>query len=495
MSSRKIETEYRTHLPWHRISVLRSAIVATVIMIGGYLISLITINAVNRSLSKIAYDAEIEQTLESHLQLIKDYDQLYRQNFLQRLSASENIAARISDPQIVRQILEKADVSQLAPAEKISIESLQEEVSGSNIQWLTRSRLRFGQFLVTIPSDEARQRFEAAEAIKQRYQLIRGTWDDQIGPAFIRVHGLIIAGSFFVLGATLFFMARRYRSRTGKLISGMTYWSEVDPSFRFASKDEDEDEIDLIANQFNQMATEVEVNRRRSLYLEKISSWQIIAKKMAHEIKNPLTPIQMMVSHVVQKYSGSDQNYRNLLTETHKIIDEEVSHLRRMVDHFSQFASLPQPKFEKINIVDVCHHVLELQRPVFPGHQFQLLADLEQAVLVKADPQLLKQVLLNLTKNAAENQDEGLHIAIDVRPTQTRILVDISDDGPGIQEEDFNRIFEAYFTTKHTGSAPGMGLGLAICKKIMIDHGGEIMVKSQAARTQFTISLPIYKEE
>ena len=357
---------------------------------------------------------------------------------------------------------------------------------------MSREALRIHKHLVTLPQGRIRRKFEVAQGLKHRYQLVRATWNDQIQPTFIRVNLVIMAITFLILTTTLFLLARSFKKRTETLLTGFSVWSERDSTYRFG--DSWTGELRLIAIQFNRMADEVEANRQKRLYLEKMASWQIIARKLAHEIKNPLTPIQMMVSQLVRRYEGNDEKYQKLLADSQAIIVEEVSGLRRMVDNFSRFAQLPEPKLESDDLVDLCRLTVELEKAAFSKHEITFESSFEKA-LANVDRQLLRQVLINLIKNAAEaiNQDSG-QIQVVLSGNTENYFIAVIDNGPGIPPDLKSRIFEAYFTTKHTGPTPGMGLGLAVCQKVIIDHGGDITVESEPGKTSFIISLPQKKK-
>ena len=245
------------------------------------------------------------------------------------------------------------------------------------------------------------------------------------------------------------------------------------------------------------MARDVETSRQKALYLEKVASWQVIARKLAHEIKNPLTPIQMMVSQVVRSYKGEDEKYQKVLLQAQEIITEEVTGLRHLVDHFSDFARLPSPQKETKDLVPLINRLVELQKVAFEGHVISYKGP-QRPCMVSVDEKLIRQVLQNLIKNAAEagqrpDQEDSPAISVDLYESHSNYIIEVEDNGPGIPDDMKKRIFEAYFTTKHTGPSPGMGLGLAICQKIIIDHGGDIEVESEPGKTVFYIKLP--KEE
>jgi nitrogen fixation/metabolism regulation signal transduction histidine kinase len=238
------------------------------------------------------------------------------------------------------------------------------------------------------------------------------------------------------------------------------------------------------------MADEVEKNRTRAASLEKIAAWQIIARKLAHEIKNPLTPIQMMASQLKRRYKGDDESFLKLLTSAEKIISEEVRGLHNMVDRFSEFAKLPEPALRSIDLTAIIKHATELERAAFPEHTIRL--DLpETALECLADDVLIRQVLVNLIKNAAEaSLNPPSSIIVSAKKDGKDVLIQVEDNGPGIPTGIKEKIFEAYFTTKQSIGLTGMGLGLSVCQKIILDHKGQLTVDSEPGHTIFTIRIP-----
>jgi signal transduction histidine kinase len=161
-----------------------------------------------------------------------------------------------------------------------------------------------------------------------------------------------------------------------------------------------------------------------------------------------------------------------------------------MVDNFSNFARLPQPEPKPADLVGLCRRAAELEQARFAQHKITFATSLAEATAV-VDEDLLRQVLINLVKNAGEAcGDASCHITVSLSRASSDWVIDVKDDGPGIPPEVQGRIFEAYFTTKHTGPSPGMGLGLAVCQKIVMDHGGKMDVRSRPGETVFSIRLP-----
>jgi nitrogen fixation/metabolism regulation signal transduction histidine kinase len=268
------------------------------------------------------------------------------------------------------------------------------------------------------------------------------------------------------------------------------------------------DELSDLAVAFNRMLGEVADSRARIEFLQRIGAWQEMARRLAHEIKNPLTPIQLAVQEVHRRYSGDDPTFRKLLDTTLEIVEDEVGTLRRLVSEFSDFARLPQANLLR---EDLSAFLSEL------GKQFKLLGDgrgegeppdelsialhaegiavsfelLDQPAEVLMDRQMFRRVLFNLIQNA-------MHAAREVPEREARIRVrlarkgdyyvlDVEDTGRGIPPEQRDRVFDPYVTTK----ADGTGLGLAIVKKIVVEHGGSITVAdSDLGGARLRVRLP-----
>jgi nitrogen fixation/metabolism regulation signal transduction histidine kinase len=267
------------------------------------------------------------------------------------------------------------------------------------------------------------------------------------------------------------------------------------------------DEIAELGKSFNRMVSEVEISRARIDYLQRIATWQEMARRLAHEIKNPLTPIQLAIQEVHQRYNGGDEQFKRLLDTTLEIVDTEVGTLRRLVSEFSGFARLPAAHLGDHDL----WALLRSEQAQFgllgsagAGAATELPPDfvLPQGVSLRfeipegsapaaLDPQLLRRALHNLIRNAAQAIDPrtGISGAIVVRAAAIeggwRITVD--DNGSGIPEELRRSIFDPYVTTKSGGT----GLGLAIVKKIVMEHQGRIdATSSPEGGARLCIELP-----
>ena len=269
------------------------------------------------------------------------------------------------------------------------------------------------------------------------------------------------------------------------------------------------DEITTLARAFNRMLGEVEASRSRIEYLQRISAWQEMARRLAHEIKNPLTPIQLGVQEIHRRYEGHDEQFRDLLDTTLEIVEDEVGTLRRLVSEFSDFARLPEAHLEH---EDLAEFLAEQRRQIERSESAEGQGSEELSVIrlsgarpsfewtlpvtsadALVDRQMLRRVLLNLIQNAADAladaKREPAKIKVSLRREGDFFVIDVEDNGPGIPPEMREVIFDPYMTTKHTGT----GLGLAIVKKIAIEHGGNITADASSlggARLRLTLPAP-----
>lgn len=490
-TSREERRRPQPALRWYESWIVRSALIASMILFLGYAVAAFFAYESIDSIARLAHDEEIEKSLSEHLETIKQLHQI------NQLLISERLAARLGEhgPKTqgdLEAALLAAGVDNLIDPADLKITAAD---SATTYRWVDRDHLEVPGFLVELGKGKTFAAFKAAEDIRQRYQLVGVKLAEEIRPTIAKAAAVVLFLSFILLASIFIVYAQRFRARTFEVMEGFSTWSEKDTNFRFAPDYDYKGELRLITYQFNAMADEVEANRQRSLYLEKIASWQIIARKLAHEIKNPLTPIQMMVSQLKRRYRGDDQEFLHLLDEAQSIISEEVAGLRRMVDTFSNFARLPQPSFKPTDIIVLCKHAVELEKQRFPHHNIIFRSALLKAI-AGVDEDLLRQVMINLVKNAGEASGERpANIIVGVDEGTNDYLITVRDDGPGIPPEHQTRVFEAYFTTKHTGPNPGMGLGLAVCQKIVIDHGGAMTVKSRPQETVFTVRIPRRKKD
>jgi nitrogen fixation/metabolism regulation signal transduction histidine kinase len=304
------------------------------------------------------------------------------------------------------------------------------------------------------------------------------------------VRGLGIALLFVLAFATVLglFVARRATGRVAALRDAAQRVGAGDLSVRVAPRGNDE--LDELARAFDIMVAELGDARSRLGYLQKVSAWQEVARRLAHEIKNPLTPIQLAVQELASKYRGDDPVYRRLLATAQEILNEEVGAIRRLVDDFSAFAKLPKVEPAPVDLAQVVEDFARSH----PEWQEYLKVERNGTVGALCDRMLLRNVLANLVENAVQaaagvGRKPEIRIAVALSPLENGARLNIDDNGPGVPADARERIFDPYVTTKEHGT----GLGLAIVRKIVLDHGGDVHVDGQPSPlggARFVVTLP-----
>jgi nitrogen fixation/metabolism regulation signal transduction histidine kinase len=238
---------------------------------------------------------------------------------------------------------------------------------------------------------------------------------------------------------------------------------------------------------FNAMTSDLVQSRARLAQAERVAAWREVARRLAHEIKNPLTPIAMGVETLRDALERKRPDFPEIFEEGTRAISDEVRRLKRIVDEFSRFARLPAPEKAPVAPEELVASALALFTAAPPGVTLtrEVQPDLPQ---VLADRDQVLQVILNLVRNALDALGpRGGSLAVRASRTAGGVAFTVRDDGPGIAPADQARVFEPYFTTKEGGT----GLGLAIARRIAEEHGGTLEVDSTpGAGAAFTLVLP-----
>lgn len=307
------------------------------------------------------------------------------------------------------------------------------------------------------------------------------------------------------------FLARGVSRRIDELAAATRQVGAGDLRVRVG--EEGSDELADLARAFNRMLAEVESSRARIEYLQHIGAWQEMARRLAHEIKNPLTPIQLAVQEAERRYTGGDEAFTQLLQTTREIVEDEVATLRRLVSEFSGFARLPRAELESGDLAELLRQQALRSRlgsedadtttgevQILPSHvRFELDVP-ERSAPAHLDRQMLGRVISNLVRNAVEALSSAVAAGSDPRAGATgRIalrlsrsgdywVIDVDDDGPGIEPERRAAVFDPYVTSKPDGT----GLGLAIVKKIVVEHGGVVSAEESAwGGARIRVRLPV----
>ncbi len=242
------------------------------------------------------------------------------------------------------------------------------------------------------------------------------------------------------------------------------------------------DQISFLMHQFNLMVDDVRTAQESKAYIERMQAWREVARRLAHEIKNPLTPIVLAIQQLDKKfddYTERPQKYRQLLTDVVEIVNEETETLRKLVKNFTEFARMPIPEMKESCFYDFVVQTIQ-QNPQFAESCKRIEVhrpdDETAAQILSFDPELIRRVIINIVRNGIEAaQNAHIEPEIDLsfkilNDAKKQLCLSIVDNGPGLTDEQKASLFMPYFTTKSDGT----GLGLSIVRKIVEDHNGTI---------------------
>ncbi len=251
------------------------------------------------------------------------------------------------------------------------------------------------------------------------------------------------------------------------------------------------DELGILADSFNFMTRELCTYAEELRQVEKSAAWREVAQKLAHEIKNPLTPIQLSAERLQRRYRSNREGYGEILEECTQTIVDEVERLRKLLDEFSRLARMPRANPMPSDINSILEKALRLYGE-YPENLEVKIESEEGLPQISVDPEQMERAFFNIIKNAAEAMKDGGSLTIGTHlvneQDSNHIEVVIADTGPGISTGSMDSLFTPHFSTKIGGA----GLGLAIVKKIITDHGGDVTVKSKKSEgTVFTVKIPI----
>jgi nitrogen fixation/metabolism regulation signal transduction histidine kinase len=254
-----------------------------------------------------------------------------------------------------------------------------------------------------------------------------------------------------------------------------------------------DDEVADLARAFNAMTEELQSSRDRLVQAERVAAWREMARRLAHELKNPIFPIQLSIETLRRALDQGTARegrppFEGLFRESSDTILQELAALRRTVDEFGDFARMPRPTLVATDVNAVADQVLALHqsRAGAVDVRRELAAGLPPAA---ADADLLARALGNLVGNAFDAMPDGGTLTVRTAAGADGVRIDVADTGPGLTDDQRTRLFTPYYTTKRGGT----GLGLAIVQGIVADHGGRVQVESAAGRgTTFTLVLPLF---
>jgi two-component system, NtrC family, nitrogen regulation sensor histidine kinase NtrY len=252
-----------------------------------------------------------------------------------------------------------------------------------------------------------------------------------------------------------------------------------------------DDELGQLADSFNRMTTELLGQKERLMQAERVAAWRELARRLAHELKNPLFPLQLTVENLVRARQQNPEQFEEVFRESSRTLLAEIANLKGIIGRFSEFSKMPQPQLKSVQVNEVIRGVVQLVQAQLeaPGHakincDLQMDPHLEP---VAADAELLHRAISNLVLNAMDAMPQGGRLTLRTRDDGGKVVIEVADTGAGLTPEECERVFTPYYTSKQHGT----GLGLAIVQSVVSDHGGSIRVQSEPGRgTTFVIELP-----
>ncbi len=251
------------------------------------------------------------------------------------------------------------------------------------------------------------------------------------------------------------------------------------------------DEVGDLADAFNRMTDDLREQKERLIQTERVAAWRELARRLAHELKNPLFPLQLTVENLVRARQQSPEIFEEIFRESSATMLAEIGNLKKIISRFSEFSRMPQPQLQPILVNDLVQGVAKL-------FQAQLESRTGAAIACKlglkagneplaGDAELLHRALSNLVLNAMDAMPQGGTLTLRTHDNDDRVYVEVSDTGSGLTREECDRLFTPYYTSKEHGT----GLGLAIVQSVVSDHGGTITVQSQPGKgSTFLVELP-----
>jgi signal transduction histidine kinase len=311
-----------------------------------------------------------------------------------------------------------------------------------------------------------------------------GFYEKELNSFLIRL-GQVYSFMLIVAFALAYFLSS-YITKSLKTISDKLNETRLNQKNEKILLEASSKEINLLINGYNQMVDELEKSAVKLAQSEREEAWREMAKQVAHEIKNPLTPLRLTVQSFQRKFNPDDPNILQKMKDYSETLIQQIDTMSAVASAFSNFASMPAQQNETLNVVEVVELALDIfndEHIVFEKESLEIISKIDRTQLIR--------IITNLVKNAIQSipeQQENKTVTVTVKKESNNVLILVEDNGIGIRPEDINRIFEPKFTTKSSG----MGLGLGIIKNIIENYKGTITFNTEYGKgTRFTVSLPI----
>jgi signal transduction histidine kinase len=248
------------------------------------------------------------------------------------------------------------------------------------------------------------------------------------------------------------------------------------------------DEIGQLGQSFNRMTSDLVAQRDKLVQAERVAAWRELARRLAHELKNPLFPLQLTIETMEKARQMNAPDLLDIVRDSTRTLHEEFTQLKNVIARFSDFSKMPAPEMQTVDVNAVVRAALQLQQSALQAKGIHAASDLDPApLLASADPVLLRRAVDNLILNAIDAMPQGGTVTVRTARGE-RAVIEVMDTGTGLTEEECDRLFTPYYTTKQHGT----GLGLAIVQSIVSDHDGKISVRSEkGSGTTFRMEFPL----
>ncbi|TDU43613.1 phospho-acceptor domain-containing protein [Gelidibacter sediminis] len=298
---------------------------------------------------------------------------------------------------------------------------------------------------------------------------------ERLSYAYLVMLGLAILLAYFL---------SKYITKSLKTISDKINATRLDKQNKRIEIESSSEEIATLVNSYNSMIDQLQESAVKLATSEREQAWREMAKQVAHEIKNPLTPMRLSVQSFQRKFDPQDPEIHHKVEEYSQTLIQQIDTMSSIASAFSNFAKMPAQQNETLNVV----HIVKLALDIFSEDYIVFIAD-EKEIIAQLDRTQLIRVVTNLVKNATQAivEDKDPKVVVSVISEDNLVKISVADNGKGISESNISRIFEPKFTTKSSG----MGLGLAMVKNIVETYKGTISFTSQQGKgTTFTVTFP-----
>ncbi|MEZ4801660.1 MAG: ATP-binding protein [Gelidibacter sp.] len=287
-----------------------------------------------------------------------------------------------------------------------------------------------------------------------------------------------------LIAVVLAFLLSKYITKSLKTISEKINATRLEKRNKKIDIDSSSEEIATLVNSYNSMIDELEESAVKLATSEREQAWREMAKQVAHEIKNPLTPMRLSVQSFQRKFDPQDPSIHQKVNEYSKTLIQQIDTMSSIASAFSNFAKMPAQQNETLNVVNI----VKLALDIF-SEDYIFFNTEEEKIIAKFDRTQLIRVVTNLVKNAIQAipEDQDPRIVVSVASDSKTVTIEVSDNGVGISHDNKSKVFEPKFTTKTSG----MGLGLAMVKNIMETYNGSITFTSEEGKgTTFKVTFP-----